>query len=425
MPTVSPLQRLKHGRSQCTITFDEAETAVAEKAAVTKLGGAVAIQGFRPGKAPPELIKEKIKPEALLDETVRQMLPGTLDKLIADEKLRPIITPKLDLLTRTPLALQVTFIEKPEVKMGSIDTKLFQKQEPKFDEKDVDRMVQYLLQQYRTTEVVERDAADGDQITMNFVGTDAEGQEVQGTRSTGYQVVIGSNSLIPGFEEGLKGLKKGDKKDLKLQFPEKYHAEQLAGKPVTFSVEVTQVEKVNTPPLTDAFVKEKQMGENVQELRTRITDSMRAEEEKSDRQRREQLFFDTIRKATKLEIAPELVEQEKRYMYDELSEQLQQQRQSPQEWMERTKRTPETLDKEFEEESKNRITLRFGVQQLLDDKKIELTPEEEEKLLPDFLANVPPDEQEGAKAQYGPGSSGFEELKWRKRVEKLVEQMLA
>jgi trigger factor len=256
-------------------------------------------------------------------------------------------------------------------------------------------------------------------------GEERAGKEIQGTRSTGYQVIIGSNSLIPGFEEQLKGLKKGEKKDLALTFPDKYHAEHLQGKPVTFAVEVKNVENVHMPVMTDEFVKEKQLGDSAADLRARITESMRTQEEQMDRQRREQAFFDAIAAATKVDLAAELTEQEERNLFEELSNQLQSQKMSLEQWMQQSKRAPEALQKELREEAVKRVRLRFGIQKLIEEKKIEVTPEERSMLIPAFLATLPEEERVRAAERYREGSQGFEELVWRKRVEKLVESMLA
>lgn len=425
MPTISPLERLKQSRAQCTVTFTADETAAAERVAIAKLGASVTIEGFRPGKAPPEMIRAKIKDEAILDETVRTLLPDMLESALKEHQLKPILPPKVEAQSQSPLKVRVTFVEQPEVHVGSIDTKAFARQEPKFDEKDVDRMTEYLLSQYRTMEPADRAAEEGDQVTMDFVGNGPDGAELQGTRSVDYQVVIGSKTLLPGFEDGLKGLKKGDKKDISLTFPEKYHAEQLQGKPVTFAVQVKNVEKVHTPELTDEFVMEKQLGESVPDLRARITDSMRAQEEQMDGQRREQAFFDAVSKATKVDLAPELVDQEERSLFEELAGQLQNQNMEFDEWMKRTKRTPEALRKELHEEAQKRVTLRFGIQKLIEDRAIDLTPEERQTLVPSYLATVPEEERLRAAEYYREGGQGYEELLWRRKVEKLVGQMLA
>ena len=425
MPTISPLKKLGPARVQCIVTVAADEVKKAEDAAIAKLGGSVTIPGFRPGKAPADQVRGKINSDQLLEETVRSLLPTILEQILKEQKVQPIIPPKIEVQSVSPLTLALTFVERPEVKMKKVDMSQLKKTEPKFDEKDIDRMVQYLLSQYRTFEQVERAATDTDQVTMDFVGTDKEGKEIQGTRATGYKVIIGSKTLLPGFEDALLGMKKGEKKSFDLVFPDKYHAEQLQGKPVTFTVDVKGVEKVITPTLTPEFVKEKGLGDSPEDMRTRIAASMKEEEERMDRQRHEQKLFEAIRAATQIEIPPELIETELRTLIEDLQTQLEQQKTMMQEWMQRTKRTPESVEKELREEATKRITLRFGVQKLLEDDKIELTPDDIKAAIDQRLADVPQDQRIEAASYFGEGGEGHEEVKWAKRVEKLVGKMLA
>lgn len=424
MPQISPIEKLPASRSRFTVTIDAVEADKAEKVALARLAASITVDGFRPGKAPPEKVRERVNPDALLEETVRQVLPGVIDGAIKEQKLEPIVPPRVEVQSKSPLQIQVTIVEKPEVKVKAIDKTKLKKTAPKFDDKDIERMVQYLLDQYRTFEPVDRAAAAGDQVTMDFVGTGEDGKELAGTRSTNYAVILGSKSLIPGFEDGLVGVKKGEKKKLNLTFPAKYHAEQLQGKPVTFDVEVKNIEKVHAPTLTPEFVKEKQLGDSPEDVRKRIADSMTEEEVRMDRDRREQAFFSMVTENTKIDIAPELLEQEERMLLENLGRQLEEQKQDFNQWMTRTKRTPESIRKELQEEGRKRITLRYGVQQLVADQKIEVTPEEVKEMAAQVLATVPEEQRKEAEKFYAPGGDGYEELVWRKKVEKLVNSML-
>lgn len=417
MPEISQPKKLKQSRSESTVTFSMEETLAAEGKTLERLSAQVKIDGFRPGKAPADMVRKQIPDGTLLEETVRDLLPDVFQKLFAEHKLSPIIPPKVDVKNRTPLAITVTVVEKPDVTVKGTDKIKIEKKAAAFDEKDVTRMTDYLRDQYRTfTPVTDRAAAKGDQVTLDFVGKDDKGVEVGGTRATGYQVIIGSSSLIPGFEDNLVGLKIGDTKSFTLTFPEDYHAEHLRKKPVTFEVTIKGIATVNTPELTDAFVKEHSLGDSVEDLKKRIRESMTAQEEQSDRQRRENELFDAILKATSVDLADELLSHEERQLFSEIERQLTDQQQSFEDWMKRTKRTPETLQKELREEAQKRLTLRFGIEKLLTEKNIDADDAEIQKM----LEGAPPDER----AQFVKGSDRYEELRWRQRVQKLMDLML-
>jgi len=425
MPITSDIKRLPAGRVQCSVTFTPEETKQAEETATKRVGQNVRIPGFRPGMAPSDMIRDKVSPESLLEETMRDLLPGAFAMLVKEQNLRPIMAPQVHVQSPSPLTVDITFIEAPEVKLKGIDKIKIAKNEPKVDAKDVDRMVSYILEQHRSHKEVDRAAASGDQVTLNFVGTDKEGKEIGGTRATGYPIVIGSNSLIPGFEEALIGLKKGDEKSFTLTFPDDYHAEHLRKQEVTFAVTVTKVEETQTPELTDAFAKEQDLGTSAAEVRDRIEKSMRAEEEGIESRRRENELFDALRTATVLELAPELVNQETQTILHDIQEQLQRQNTTLEKWLEQTQRTPETLMKEVKEEAEKRLTLRFGIEKLLEEKNIQASEEDIRKGISAQLAQIPEDQRIQAAAEFKEGTRAYDQVVWQLRIEKMVAGMMA
>ncbi|MDD4319460.1 MAG: trigger factor [Candidatus Peribacteraceae bacterium] len=419
MPSVIP-KKLPQHRTQFVVAFDAAETSAAEEKTLQKMGAAARIPGFRPGKAPPDAVRERVDAKDLLEEMVRELVSPLLQSLPREHALKPILHPRLAVESTNPVKVTITYVEQPAVTVKGADKISIPKKESKADEKDVDRMVRYLLEQERTFTEEDRPAKDGDRVTMDFHGTGEDGQEVAGIRSRNYDVVLGSKTLLPGFEDALVGMKKGDAKDIPLVFPKEYHAEHLSGKPVTFHVNVTKVDAVRMPEFTDAFAKEHGLGETTGDVKKRIEDSMRAQEESLDRQRRERELFDTITKATKVDLAPELVEQTVQGLVEDLDESLRRQHSSLEEWMKKTQKSAQDVEKDMREQAEKRLRLRFGVEKLLEDRKIEVTDEEVETAVA-AMGNEPGHEGH----DHGKGSGEFEQIRWQKRVEKLVEGMLA
>jgi trigger factor len=300
-----------------------------------------------------------------------------------------------------------------------------EKKDIKVDEKDIDRMISYIIEKHQKTTEVDRPAKDGDQITMDFWGEDSEKKEIEGIRTTNHQVVIGSKVLIPGFEDNLKEMKKGDAKDFTLKFPEKYHAENLQNADVTFHVTVTKVEEVETPELTDDFVSKELGAKTVKEFKEQVEESMAVQEETMEKQRRERHLLDEIAKATVVELAPELLEEETRSMIEEFLQQLQQQGVSLEQWMEQTKKTAEDLKKEMEEQSEKRLRLRLGMQQLVEEKEITVSDEEMTEIVESFLSRATPEQRKEVEPAYQKGAQAYEQLKWQTKVDKMLQEMLA
>jgi trigger factor len=415
---------LPGARKEYAVSFDEAELMNAEKKALTLLADQVRIPGFRPGKASPEMVKERVRKEDLLEETIRMLLPEAVSSIMEKEQLKPIMPPKVEVTSASPLAVSIRFIEKPEVTVKGLEKLAPKKEEVKVDAKDVDRMVDYLLQQHRTTGIVTRPAAEKDEVTMDFSGTDEHGKEIPGTKAEDYKVVIGSKSLIPGFEEALKGLSAGGEKTFQVTFPQEYHAEHLKGKPATFAVKVKSVAEVHMPALTDEFVKEKKMGESAAAFRAEIEKTLRDQEEHMNRQKRESAMFEALAKATTVDLAPELIETEARALAEDLGNQLDRNKLTLEAWLAQQKKTPQQLKEEMENEAKRRLTLRFGLEKALEMKKIEVTDDEMKTVMEEAKQELSQEERISHAAEYATGGEAYERIKWQKTVEKFLKEML-
>ncbi len=418
------IKRGKAGRVECTVTFSEAETAPAEEKALHELSREIEIQGFRKGSAPVQMIREKVDPQKLFEQTVHNILPTTFERLIKEHDIKPVMHPRVEAVSREPLTLTIIFIEKPEVKLKGIDKIKLEKKKPSVEDKDVEEMITYVLDKHKTLKEVDREAKSGDQITMDFWGETA-GKEIDGIRTTGHQVEIGSKTLIPGFEEALKGTKRNDQKSFTLTFPEKYHAEQLQGKEVTFHVTVTKVEDVSRPTLTDEFAKTVLQSSSAEEFRKQIRESMMQQEQGLEDQRRERQLMEEIRKCTQVELAEELIDEEAKQLFFELEQQLKRQSMTIDQWLKATGKKPEEVLKEMKEQGEKRLTLRLGMQTLVEQKNIDITDEEMEQVIEGFLAQATPEQRKEVEPAYQKGAQAYEQLKWQQKVEKALREMLS
>ncbi|MDD5751592.1 MAG: FKBP-type peptidyl-prolyl cis-trans isomerase, partial [Candidatus Peribacteraceae bacterium] len=256
-------------------------------------------------------------------------------------------------------------------------------------------------------------------------GADDKGVEIAPIRTQNHHIVLGSKTLIPGFEDALTGLKKNEEKIFTLTFPEKYHAPELQGKPVTFHATVTQTEEVRIPELTDAFAAQHLGVPTAAAFRTKLKESMVTQEERMERSRREQQLMDEIRKATKVELAPELIDEEVTALLEDFARELKRENRTIQEWLEAAKKKPEEFEKELKEQAAARLTLRLGIRHLIDERKIEVSDEELNQTAASLLASVPEQERKELEPAYATGGRAREQLLWQKKVEKLFEGMLA
>lgn len=171
MPQPPTIERLPDSRVVCRVIFEPEKVKRSETEALARLAQEVRLPGFRPGKAPPELVRGHVKEESVLEEMVRNLLPETLSSLLKKHHIKPIIHPKVELDSRDPLTLKITFVEKPEVTVKGIDKIKIEKKKAAFDQKDIDRMEQYFLDQHRTYASIDRASKTGDRVHLEEVHT--------------------------------------------------------------------------------------------------------------------------------------------------------------------------------------------------------------------------------------------------------------
>ncbi|MDC0509339.1 trigger factor [Gammaproteobacteria bacterium] len=214
------------------------------------------LKGFRKGKAPMDVVSSMFGPE-IRQEVIWDLASKTFSKLAQEKDLKIVSRPNLipeSLDEGKDAKFKATFEVYPEVSLAKISKISFTNFLCDITDEDLDKTINNLQKRMSQWEPVDEVSKDGDQIKINFVGR-IEGEEFEGGTAEDFSVEIGSKSMIKGFEEGLIGLKKGDKKILELNFPEDYGKKELASKPVSFDTEVNEVLSPKLPELNQEFFK--------------------------------------------------------------------------------------------------------------------------------------------------------------------------
>lgn len=214
----------------------------------------VRLPGFRPGKVPLKVVKQRFG-EGIRQEVVGEMISKSFQEAVVQEKLAPAGQPSVEpksTVEGKDLEYVATFEVFPEIELQDYSNIQVEQPVAKVQDSDVDEMLENLRKQQAEWEDVERAAADGDQVNIDYLGTKA-GEAFEGGTAQGSNITIGSNSMIPGFEEGIIGMSAGEEKTLSLTFPEDYHAEELKGAAVEFAVTLNKVSAQLLPELTDEF----------------------------------------------------------------------------------------------------------------------------------------------------------------------------
>ena len=216
----------------------------------------VSIKGFRKGKVPLKVVKQHYG-RGVRQEVVGEIVNSSFYEAVQQEELRPVGQPRIDDIKDTEgqdLEYLAVFEVYPEVKLADLTKVKVSRPVAEVTEADVEKMIGVLRDQQATFNVAEKAAEEGDQVNIDFVGTHKK-EEFAGGSAEGQDLVLGSDSMIPGFEDGIVGLSAGDESVLKLKFPKDYHSEELKGKAVQFAVKVNSVSVKQVPELDDEFFK--------------------------------------------------------------------------------------------------------------------------------------------------------------------------
>lgn len=272
----------------------------------------VRLDGFRPGKVPLKVIEKKYGKQVRL-EVVDELVNSTMQEALSQESIRPVGQPSVEpkgIEPGEPLEYVATFEVFPELS-GMLDYG-FKVTKPivEITNDDVGNMLENLRQQRATWNVVERAAQPGDQVNIDFEGT-IGGAPFAGNKAEQMSLVLGANTMIPGFEDQLAGVSAGDEKTLNITFPDDYAAAEVAGKDAEFQVKVNSVSEAVLPELDDDFARAFGIDENGMDgLREEITNNMQRELSGLITSKLKEQVFSGLLEANPVEVPRTLIESE-------------------------------------------------------------------------------------------------------------------
>jgi len=268
------------------------------------------VDGFRPGKAPQQVIK-KLYGERVRQEVAGDLIQTTLSKALQDQNLKPAGYPQIQLTEEVNgFGYIAEFEVYPEIALDNIGQLEVIKPISSVQESDVDGMILKLREQRKTWEIADRLSQESDRVTITFSGV-SNGENFTDGKVENYQVEIGSKRMIPGFEDQLIGLKAGDNKTFEIAFPEKYGNEKLAGKLAQFDVEVSSIEESVLPEIDGDFIKAYGIEDGSEaSFRQDVKENMQRELERALRGKLKNSLMDALYEKIKINIPNVLVDQE-------------------------------------------------------------------------------------------------------------------
>lgn len=331
-----------------------------------KVARTAKIKGFRPGKIPPKVIRQRFGVQ-VRQEVLSDLMGQSYRDAVIQENLNPVAQPKIepdDSTDSDGFAFVATFEVLPEVKLQGLDKIEINVPDVEISDADCDDMIDNLRKQKATWKTVEREAKEGDQVIVDFDGL-LKGEPIEGGKGKEVAIVLGQGQMLPDFEEALFGIKAGDEKSFKVKFPKDYHAEELAKKKVDFSVVVHRVEEQELPPLDDSLAERYGVTEGgLDKLRDDVVANMQREVEQKTRADIREQTMTGLLAANPVEVPKSLIRQEAHTMQHEAMRQL---------GVEDHAQAPPIDD--FLENAEKRVRLGLLIRRLVDDNNIQVDAE--------------------------------------------------
>lgn len=307
-------EQLEPTKAKLTVAADQAALDTIKQSVLKRLSQNVKVAGFRPGKAPANLVEKQLDQAALQSEFLDEAVNKFYVHAIEQEKLRPVSPPQINITKFVPFST-LEFTAEVET-VGSIALADYTKVKlaPKKAEvtaQDVKKVLDNLRQRAATKQDVDRAAKAGDEVIIDFTGRDAKTKElIDGADGKDYPLLLGSNQFIPGFEDELIGLKPGGEKTFPLTFPKDYGVASLQSRKVNFAVNVKQIQELTEPKLDDAFASTIGPFKTLAELKADIKKQLTVEKERENQQAFDNELLEKIAAKSEVAIPTSLIDEE-------------------------------------------------------------------------------------------------------------------
>jgi trigger factor len=288
--------------------------------------------GFRKGKVPPQLVLQRIGRDAVMEEALREGLPGWYERAMIASGVTPVGDPQLDMpdapAEGDPLEFTIEVGIRPEAKLGEYKGIEVGRPEPEVPTEAIDAEIERMRESLAGLETVERAAGDGDFIVIDYTGS-IDGEPFEGGTATDFLLELGSETLIEGFNEQLTGSEAGDARTVEVAFPDEYHAEHLSGKEASFEVAVKEVREKQLPELDDDFAADNSDFDTLAELRGDIESRLRHQAEHRVEHQFNDVAIDAAVANATIDLPDEIVTSRATEIWERVERSLQQQGMDP------------------------------------------------------------------------------------------------
>ena len=381
-----------------TLKFDGEEWKEAQNKAYLKTRNKFAVNGFRKGKAPKNVIEHAYGKGVFFEDALNLLFSENYGSVIEknEKKFTVVGDPdvSVEALSDDGVTLVAVVPVKPEVKISSYKGIKIKEYAYTVKDEEVDAELNRLLDRNaRKVEVKDRAAQNGDIVNIDFVGT-VDGVKFDGGEAEGFDLTLGSGQFIPGFEDQVVGMNIGEQKNVNVTFPENYQAEALKGKPAVFAVKLNGIQGKELPELNDEFIKDATGSESVDAYKAKTKERLQKQADKRANDATENSILEAIAANTEVEIPQAMIDREIDSLVQKFEYQLMYQGLKLQDYLDFLKTTMADFRKNYEESAKKNVLHQLIISQLIKEENIEATEAEVDEKVAEQAKSVEKDVEE-------------------------------
>ena len=380
----------------------------------------VTIPGFRKGKAPRDVFEKKYGKESLFIPATDYVIEEAYLKALGDSKLVPVAQPKVDIVSvdSEKIEFKFTIITKPEVNIKKYKGLKVTKDKVEVTKEEIEHEMGHILERYSDLVVKQEGSVEeGNVAIIDFEGF-KDGVAFDGGKGENYELEIGSNTFIPGFEEQLIGMKSGEEKEINVTFPEEYPAEELKGKEVVFKVKVNEIKEKQKREFDKELFEDLGMEgvDSKETLEEEIKKNIEAQKEMDAENKYVDSLLEKVGKNTEVDIPEEMVEEEIDRLLHRFEEQIKMQGISLEVYYQFTRTTEKDLRNQLEKEAYNHVLYRLMLEEIAKLEKIEITDKDA-----DEEANKLSEKYNMKKEEFLNAFGGIDMIKYDLEMRKVID----
>ena len=372
------VEKLEKNMAKLTIEVPADDLEKALQSAYMKQKNKISLPGFRKGKVPRQMSEKMYGAEIFYDDAANELIPKAYAEAYDEAELDIVSRPEINVVQiekGKPFIFTADVATKPEVTLGEYKGLEIEKVSTRVTQKEVDAKIQEEAEKNaRTITVTDRPVQDGDEVILDFEGF-VDGVAFEGGKGENYPLTIGSGSFIPGFEEQLVGAEAEKEMEVKVTFPEDYHAEDLKGKEAVFKCTVHEIKAKELPEIDDEFAAEVSEFDTLEEYKADIKAKIKDQKASEGKRKQEDQAVDAAVKNAQYEIPQPMIETQVMQMADDFAQRIQSQGISLEQYFQFTGMTADKMMDELRPQAIKRIETRLVLEAIAKAENIEISDE--------------------------------------------------